>query len=137
MNFRFLCKILICFSLYCSDDDLSNYIHIDYIKRYCPNLDLYALRKNAIRDGHTAPYIIFISKEVFEPIAKVTVGIGFIYFFVNNSDKIEKWINAVISQYPEQITIDNGSSGGVTFGVPYYVFIPSIFLTYLIAKKHS
>lgn len=137
MNFRFLCKIFICFSLYCSENDLSNYIHIDYIKKHCSNLDLYELRKNAIRDGFTAPRVIGVDKEFSLCLLSATLGIGLIAFFGKNSDKIEKWINAVILRYPEKITIDNSPSGGVTFGVPYYVFIPCIALTYLVAKKYS
>ncbi len=134
MNLRFLwIKIFICFSLYSSNDDLSSYIHIDYIKKHCSNLDLYELRKNAMRDGYTAPYMIRIDKEFSLYLLSATLGIGLIAFFGKNSDKIEKWIKALILPYPD-IKIDS-SSGGVTFGVPYYVFIPSIALTYLVAKK--
>ena len=80
-----------------------NYIHVDYIKKKYPEIDVHALKIEALRDGYTL------------------------------SDTPHAVLSALFPKYPK--VISHGSC--VTFGVPYYVFIPSIFLTYLIAKKYS
>jgi hypothetical protein len=108
--FAFISTQLCASSVY---NGLDNFIHIDYIKRKYPEVDVHELKTQAIHDNQTV-----------SP-----------YFHIKPSDKIESWLQAISTKYPQTIT--GGSN--VTFGVPYYIFVPyailNMALIYWLAKR--
>lgn len=68
---------------------------------------------------------------VFCTVLGVVTVISLTRFFSQNADKIDGWLKNF--KYPDSVT-SYYNNAGITFGVPYYIFISCIGLSYLAGK---